>query len=125
MKKVEINNDSVFIGGVEYVPKSDNSPVVNTVGMKMVLVRTYSAGVHFGYLAKRESTLAGIEVTLFEARRVYSWEKACTLSQLAMEGSKGTNNKISMAVNSIELVAIEIIEIPRSSNLLTQPVWKS
>lgn len=117
--------DKIVIKGITYIPETvSNKTIKSTDGLPLVLIRTYSAGVHFGYLSKRESTLAGMEVKLLEARRVYSWEKAATLSQLAMEGSKSSNNKISMVVNSIELVAIEIIEIPEKSNLLTQPIWK-
>ncbi len=39
-----------------------------------VLVRTYSAGVHFGILVKRD----GKEVTLANCRRIWSWNGANT-----------------------------------------------
>ena len=50
---------------------------------KVVMVRTYSAGVHFGELVEK----VGQEAILKNARRVWYWAKACSLSQLAMEGS--------------------------------------
>ena len=126
--KTEINNDSVFINGIEYLPKGKEiKPEISTEGLPLVMIRTYSAGVHFGYLSKRESTLAGIEVTLINARRVYQWSGAMTLSQLAMEGSKNPEScKFTMEVSSIELIAIEIIPITEmaSENFKTIKVWK-
>lgn len=76
---------------------------------KYVLVRTYSAGVHVGILESRN----GKEVTLTNARRIWYWEGAATLSQLAMDGtSKPENCKFPCAVNEILLTeAIEIIPI--------------
>lgn len=119
--------NSVIIGGIEYVPKSSQTPCVNTDGLPLVMIRTNSAGVHFGYLSKRESTLAGIEVTLLNARRVYQWSGAMTLSQLAMEGSKSPENcKFTIAVTKIELLAIEIIEITEKAdtNFKSIKEWK-
>jgi hypothetical protein len=91
------------------------------------MIRTYSAGVHFGYLSKKVSTLAGMEVTLLNARRVYQWSGAMTLSQLAMEGStKQDDCKFTMEVSKIELVAIEIIEITEvaANNFNQIKPWK-
>lgn len=96
-------------------------------GMQYVLVRTYSAGVHFGYLAERNSTLAGIEVKLLKARRVYFWKGAATLSQMANDGVKNPSEcKFTQAVESIDLVAIEIIPITEkaSINLNKVAVWQ-
>jgi len=53
---------------------------------KYVIVRTYSAGVFAGTLVSRE----GREVTLADARRIWYWDGAASLSQLAMEGTKET-----------------------------------
>ena len=71
-----------------------------------VIVRTYSAGVHFGHFAKR----AGKEVTLTNSRRIWYWQGAFTLNALATNGP-GTGSKISDYVQSITLTeAIEIID---------------
>ena len=48
-----------------------------------VIVRTYSAGVFAGELVWRD----GKEVELANARRLWYWEGAATLSQLAMTGT--------------------------------------
>lgn len=72
---------------------------------KQVIVRTYSAGVHFGTLKSRE----GREVVLADARRLWYWEGAFTLSAVATEGVKKTS-KLSVAVPEILLTeAVEII----------------
>lgn len=72
---------------------------------KDVIVRTYSAGVHFGTLASRD----GKEVTLHNARRIWYWEGAFTLSAIAQNGVAEAS-KLSVAVPEILLTeAIEII----------------
>lgn len=102
----EVNVQEIVIGGTTYVPKgAAQAPEVG--GMKYVLVRTYSAGVHCGYLKARD----GKEVTLARARRLWYWSGAASLSQLAMEGvSKPGECKFSVPVDEILLTeAIEVI----------------
>ena len=78
---------------------------------KKVIIRTYSAGVHFGKLASKD----GMEVILEDAIRIYYWDGAFTLSQMAMEGvTKPENCKFAMPVDNITVEAIEII--PCSKN---------
>ena len=89
-----------------------------------VIVRTYSAGVHAGTLISRN----GKEVTLCDARRLWFWSGAASLSQLAMEGVKNPGScKFSMEVRSILLTeAIEIIAVTKEAfnNIKKVPVWK-
>jgi len=113
MSKKEVISP-VIINGIEYVPKISNEFEKNNEDLPYVIIRTYSAGVHFGYLKKRTSTLAGIEVELAQAQRMRYWEGAMDLSQLAMEGStKPEKCQPSIVVDIIELVAIEIIPIKK------------
>jgi len=120
--------NSIKIDEVEYIRKDSIesiSPVLSS--SPFVLIRTYSAGVHYGYLVKRESTLAGIEVTLQNARRIWYWSGANSLSQIATEGVKKPNDcKFSVEVPFIQLVAIEIINITKLAqiNLNEVKVWK-
>lgn len=73
---------------------------------KFVVVRTYSAGVHVGALSKRD----GKEVTLTDARRIWSWKGANTLHEIANSGV-GKGSRISETVTSVLLTeAIEIID---------------
>ena len=72
---------------------------------KFVIVRTYSAGVHTGYLRE----VAGTTVILTEARRIWSWSNAFTLNEAANRGV-GESSRISEAVPEIYLSqAIEVI----------------
>ena len=78
---------------------------------KLVLVRAYSAGVHFGELVSKK----GKEVVLKNSRRVWYWDGACSLSQLAVSGGND-NSKISVTVPEIELTeAIEIITCTKAA----------
>jgi len=73
---------------------------------KYVIARTYSAGVFAGYLESRN----GKEGVITDARRLWYWDGAASLSELAMKGvSKPQNCKFPCAVDRIELT--EIIEI--------------
>jgi hypothetical protein len=88
---------------------------------KMVLVRTYSAGVHFGTLANRE----GKEVTLTGARRIWRWYGANTLNEIAIRGVDVSQSRISEPVALITLTeAIEIIDIsPEAIANLESAKW--
>lgn len=116
------NANKITINGVEYVQADSisNSYTKNEEGLEYVVVRTYSAGVHFGYLKSRD----GKEVVLVQARRAWYWEGAFTLSQLAMEGVKKPENcKFSVVVDEILLTeAIEIIKCTDSAKQILQSV---
>lgn len=80
-----------------------------------VLIRTYSAGVHFGTFVSKE----GQEVVLKDARRLWSWSGALSLSEVAMNGIKIADSKISVPVEEIIITqAVEIIKVSSKSNLL-------
>ena len=90
-----------------------------------VIVRTYSAGVFAGYLRSREGT----EVVLREARRLWYWDGAASLSQLAVEGvSKPKTCKFPTPVQKITLTeAIEILEVSpeAQASIASVPVWRA
>ncbi len=90
----------------------------------IVLVRGRDSGVHFGELTSRE----GQEVTLTNARRVWYWEGANALDQLAMEGSALPKEcKITVAVDEILILdAIEIFSLTERAlaNLNGIAPWK-
>jgi hypothetical protein len=91
---------------------------------RYVIVRTYSAGVFAGTLESRE----GKEVVMSNARRLWYWDGASSLSQLAMEGVKKPENcKFPCEVSRIELTeAIEIIDCTEEAkqSIAGVPVWK-
>ena len=120
--------DELVIEGKTYVPKDSLVNLAsNHEGKEYVLVRTQSAGVYVGYLYRKESTVAGIEVTLKKARNIWYWDGAASINQLAMEGvSKPENCKFPMEVESIDLIAIAIIPVTEKArlNIQTVAVWK-
>lgn len=87
---------------------------------KFVLIRTYSAGVHFGTLEEMEGQI----VRLSNARRLWSWSGAMSLSEIAMKGVTINSSKISVPVDQIVLTqAIEIILVSKHSNLPGNEVY--
>jgi hypothetical protein len=91
---------------------------------KYVIVRTYSAGVFAGNLENRE----GKEAVLTDARRLWYWDGAASLSQLAVDGTKTPENcKFPVAVPRVTLTeAIEIIETTETGekSIRGVPLWK-
>ena len=91
---------------------------------KYVIVRTYSAGVFAGDLESRN----GQEVVLTNARRIWYWKGAASLSQLAMEGTKEPNGcKFPCPVDRVELLqAVEILDVTPNAekSIKDVPVWK-
>ena len=86
-----------------------------------VIVRTYSAGVHAGTLVSRK----GKEVVLKNARRLWYWAGAASLSQIAVSGvSKPENCKFPYAVPEIILTeAVEIIPCTKEAQKNISEVW--
>ena len=74
---------------------------------KKVIIRGDRSGVEFGTLVAQ----TGQEVTLHNARRIWYWSGAASLSQLAKDGVSEPNEcKFTVTVNSITILdAIEII----------------
>lgn len=80
---------------------------MNTNIGKKVLIRGNRSGVEFGELVSQN----GSEVTLKNARRIWYWDGAASLSQLAKDGTSNPSNcKFTVFVDSITILdAIEII----------------
>jgi len=96
-------------------------------GLPFVIIRTYSAGVHIGFLKSSEDTLAGMKVTLVNSRRIYSWAGALTLSDLAVIGTYNPDEcKITLEVPEIVLIAVEIISVTPEGyrSLNSVKVWQ-
>lgn len=100
------------------------SPAKPLNGMKYVICRTYSAGVFAGYLESRN----GQEVVLRQARRIWYWDGAASLSQLAVDGTSSPSKcKFPVAVDRVELLqAIEILDCTAVAQDSIQgvAVWK-
>lgn len=92
---------------------------------RYVIVRTYSAGVFAGILESR----TGQEVILSNARRIWYWDGAASLSQLAVDGpSRPENCKFPEAVSRVELTqAIEILDVTDKAQVAIEGVkpWRA
>ena len=111
------------INGVTYVPKNSiNEMAKDKDGMKYVIARTYSAGVFAGYLEGR----SGKETALRDARRIWYWSGAASLSQLAMEGTSNPEGcKFPCVVDRVELIeTIEILECTEKARKSIEGVKK-
>ena len=91
--------------------------------MEYVIVRTYSAGVFAGELESRTNQ----EVVLRNARRLWYWDGASSLSELAMLGvSRPENCKFPCEVDKVVfLEAIEILNVTDKAkqNIKKVPIW--
>jgi hypothetical protein len=121
MSTTKINE--IEINGITYIPKGTESKPA-TGDYPIYIVRTYSAGVFYGEL----KSLEGKEVILLNARRVWYWDGAASLSQLAQSGtSKPGNCKFPEKVSSVILTeAIELIPVTETAlkTLESVPTWK-
>ena len=122
-----MEKEKIIVDGVEYVRADsiqDNTLSTELNGMPYCMVRTYSAGVFAGYVESRE----GKEATLRNARRIWYWDGAASLSQLATDGtSKPENCKFPCPVDSVTLTeVIEIIPITKRAKKSIEEVavWK-
>ena len=92
---------------------------------KYVIVRTRSAGVFAGILVYRN----GMEATMKNARRIWWWSGAASLSQLAMEGTSLPKKcKFPCPVTMVDLP--EVIEVLLCTSMARKsiekvPVWKA
>ncbi len=91
---------------------------------RQVIVRTQSAGVFAGELESRN----GKEVIMRNARRLWYWSGAASLSQLSVEGTKKPKDcKFPVAVDRVELLeAIEILDLTPAAkaSIDSVPIWE-
>jgi hypothetical protein len=77
---------------------------MKTTTNQKFIIRCDRAGVFYAEIASR----TGDEAVLKNARRIYYWDGAATLSQLAMEGCN-SNSKITVTVP--EMTVLGVIEV--------------
>ena len=116
---------TIRIDDIEYVRADSVKEMAEKHdGLDYVLIRTYSAGCFTGYLKSRE----GKEVTLLKARRLWYWDGASSLSQLAVDGVKNPSNcKFPVEVPEITLTeATEVILVSSNAkkSIDEVKVWK-
>lgn len=91
---------------------------------KKVIIRADRAGVFFGTLKEKN----GNEVTLTDCRRIWYWDGAASISQLAVDGtSRASNCKFTVIVAEITILGvIEIIPCTDKAvnSIENVAVWK-
>ena len=92
---------------------------------KYVIVRTHSAGVFAGTFVSRKDR----EVVLHDARRIWFWAGAASLSQLAVDGTCKPNEcKFPVAVPRVELLeVVEILDVTSKAeaSIKNVPIWSA
>lgn len=95
----------------------------NFIGRK-VIVRAESAGVFYGTLVEKDGT----EVELKDCRRLWYWDGAASISEIALSGvTKPKECKFTVTVPQIVVTGvIEIIPCTDDAikNIESVPVWK-
>ena len=90
-----------------------------------VIVRCRNAGVHAGELVARKGT----EVRLANSRRLWYWDGAASLSEIAVYGaSKPQNCKFCVVLPTVDVLdACEIIVCqPAGERMIReQPAWRA
>lgn len=89
-----------------------------------VIIRAERAGVFYGTITKKD----GSEVVLKNCRRIWYWNGAASISELAVSGvTKPKDCKFSVVVPSITILGvIEVIPCTPEAieNIEAVPVWK-
>jgi hypothetical protein len=88
---------------------------------KKVIIRTFSAGVHYGTLIERSEK----EVLLGNAKRIWNWSGALTLHEMALFGLD-KSSRVSAPIEAILLT--EVIEIlpctTKAAQILDSQGWE-
>lgn len=83
--------------------------IENLIGKK-VIIRSYGAGVFFGTLNEAEKCEDKYTVELLNCRRIWKWEGACSITQLAVDGTKDPEN-CRFTLTEPSIVVTSVIEI--------------
>lgn len=88
------------------------------------IVRSDRAGVFFGKIKERSHD----EVTMTDVRKIFYWEGACAVEELAMNGTKKPD-KCKITVEIPEMVIADPIQVIACTNDATKclrevKVWK-
>ena len=123
---MNLDAPEIMLNGIAYVPKTSAIQKAEQVdGLDYVIVRTYTAGVFAGYLKEKD----GKDVVLLNARRLWYWVGAASLSQLSAVGtSRPSECKFPCEVSRVELTeAIEILQVAAAAqkSIAGVPIWQA
>ena len=123
-----MNENEIEINKIVYVRKdtikNNVSAKKNSKGMEYCIVRTYSAGVFAGYIDRK---VKGQETTIFNSRRLWYWDGANSLSDVATNGvTKPHNCKFAVEIAETDLKqVIEVIPCTEKAekNIKEVKIW--
>jgi len=121
MRKLEISDDT--FDRIKDQLNEKNEDLTVEIGQE-VMMRTHSAGVFMGTLKNLHEKIG----VLTNAIRIHYWDGACSLSQLAMEGTKNPG-KCRFAIPVTEVLLNDVIEIiavtsKAKKQIKNVPSWK-
>ena len=121
--------NEIEVNGVKYVRKDsvanlNASMAAKLKGLEYCIVRTYSAGVFAGYVKSQK----GQEAVVLQARRLWFWKGAASLSQMAIDGTSNPSEcRFPQAVSEVRLTNV-IEAIPctakAKASIEAVPTWK-
>ena len=93
-----------------------------------VIIRSYGAGVFFGTLNEAEKCEDKWTVELLNCRRLWRWDGACSITQLAVDGTKNPSG-CNFTITEPSIVVSSVIELHKCSekainSIETVPEWK-
>ena len=91
---------------------------------KKVIIRADRAGVFYGTIVRKD----GNEVELTNCRRIWYWNGAASISELAESGVNRQGSKFSVTVESITVLGVvEIIPCTEKAikSIESVPVWRA
>jgi len=124
---MDMNLNEIIVNGEKYIKASQvNQPPVQLDGKTYCIVRTYSAGVFAGYIDRK--SVKDQCATIFNSRRIWYWEGAASLSQLATDGTSNPSGcKFPCEVVETDLAnIIEVIVCTEKAkdSISEVPVWQ-
>lgn len=81
---------------------------------KKVIIRSYGAGVFFGTLNEVERTDDKYTVELLNCRRLWQWSGACSITQLAVDGTINPSG-CRFTITEPSIVVSSVIELHECS----------
>ena len=124
---MNITQNTLTVNGLEYVLKDSiqaNQKAECKDGLEFKLIRCSSSGVFAGYLKSLNDKMA----VILEARRIWYWSGAASLSQLAIDGTTKPNDcKFPEAVSKIIVTdCIEILDVTEKSkkSIDSVKIWR-
>ena len=96
---------------------------------KRVIIRADRAGVFYGTLSEVESNGDKLQVALTDLRRLWYWDGACSLTQLAEDGTVKPD-ECKFTIRQASAVIIGVIEILPCTEAACESIeqveeWKS